>query len=108
MLNQDSINNQIIDLKAKNTTLIGTSMAISTLGGIAGVIYATKKNKSLLGKIGFFFVGNIIVGLASGLVIRPKIVKNNAEITKLEGQQQNLQTIVDAGTNLVNNAINNG
>ena len=48
MLNQDSINNQIIDLKAKNTTLIGTSMAISTLGGIAGVIYATKKNKSLL------------------------------------------------------------
>ena len=67
-----------------------------------------KKNKSLLGKIGFFFVGNIIVGLASGLVIRPKIVKNNAEIKKLEGQQQNLQTIVDAGTNLVNNAINNG
>ena len=108
MLNQDSINNQIIDLQAKNTTLNGAWMSLGLLAGIGGVIYATKKNKSLLGKIGFFFLGNIIVGSATGLIIRPKIVKNNAEIKKLEGQKQNLQTIVDAGTNLVNNAINNG
>ena len=108
MLNQNTLDNQIIDLKAKNTNLSATWMVLGTLAGVGGVIYATKKNKSLLGKIGFFFLGNFIVGSATGLIIRPKIVKNNAEIVKLENQKKNLQTIVDAGADIVNNAINNG
>jgi hypothetical protein len=77
--------NRIIDLQAKNTLLWSTWTALAIAGGIAGVVYASSKGKN---RIGWFIVGSVAVSLPVGLFVRPKIIKNAAEIIKINNSEE--------------------
>lgn len=71
-------------LEKENAQLASWGMAISALGGVAGAIYAMKKKKKAWTVVGWFFLGSIIAGIPSGLIIRAKMINKTSEIEALE------------------------
>ncbi len=69
-------------LKAKNMNILLASSGISLLGNVAGLVYAIQTKKSGWGKVGWFFLGGIIVGVPSGIIARSMILKNLEKIQK--------------------------
>lgn len=80
-------------LKQKNTNIAIAATGISILGNVAGLLYAIQTKKSGWGKVGWFFLGGIIVGIPSGIVGRAMVVKNNTKIGEMEANMT--QTKVD-------------
>ena len=78
---------RVIELGAKNQIILGTWSALSLAGGIGGVIYASKQGKGFWGKVGFFFLGSIAVSLPVGLIARPKLINNLAELKMIQASQ---------------------
>ena len=75
---------EIIELNAKNKNIVAAAGGISVLGNIAGLMYAIKTKKSGWGKVGWFFLGGIIVAIPTGIVARSMVTKNNTAINKLK------------------------
>jgi len=78
---------KIIDLKRKNNNVWYIQSGVAFAGSVGGLIYAFKHNKSFLGKVGYWILGGIIVGVPAGVVAHLANSKRNAEIAKLEGEE---------------------
>jgi hypothetical protein len=76
--------NRINELEAENAAITLKSQAIGTLGGVGGVIYANKQNKTFWGKVGYFMIGSIITGTIPQLMYASKVAANIAEINNLK------------------------
>lgn len=81
---EESIENQIIDLKAKNKNVWRVQGAVALSGSVAGLVYAINKKKSFWGKVGWWVLGGIVVGGVAGTGAYLINSKRNAEIEKLE------------------------
>ena len=81
---------KIIALQQKNNVTYLMIGGIQLLGGIAGVVYAKKKNYSAIAKIGMFFVGAIVVGIPANAILQPKIIEREEEmeLIKLESKTE--------------------
>lgn len=80
-------NDKIIDLKRKNTNIWYIQSGVAFAGSVAGLMYAFKTDKSFWGKLGYWILGGIIVGVPSGVIAHLMNSKRNAEIAKLEGEE---------------------
>lgn len=81
-----TVENKIIDTKAKNQKLQYVWSAMALAGSIAGVVYASRKGKGFWGKVGFWVIGGMAVAVPTGLIINPRIIKNKATILKLQNE----------------------
>jgi LPXTG-motif cell wall-anchored protein len=81
---------KIVALQQKNNVTYLMIGGIQLLGGIAGVVYAKKKNYSAIAKIAMFFVGAIVSGIPANAILQPKIIEREAEIEliKLESKTE--------------------
>lgn len=81
---------KIVVLQQKNNVTYLMIGGIQLLGGIAGVVYAKKKNYSAIAKIAMFFVGAIVTGIPANAILQPKIIEREAEIEliKLESKTE--------------------
>ena len=81
---------KIIALQQKNNVTYMLIGGMQLLGGIAGVVYAKKKNYSAMGKIGMFFLGAVIVSIPANGILQPSIIERQAEIDliRLESKTQ--------------------
>ena len=81
---------KIVALQQKNNVTYLMIGGIQLLGGIAGVVYAKKKNYSAISKIAMFFVGAIVTGIPANAILQPKIIEREAEIEliKLESKTE--------------------
>jgi LPXTG-motif cell wall-anchored protein len=81
---------KIVALQQKNNVTYLMIGGIQLLGGIAGVVYAKKKNYSAIAKIAMFFVGAIVIGIPANAILQPKIIEREAEIEliKLESKTE--------------------
>lgn len=75
---------EINSLKAKNDTALGTWMAVGLLASIGGVVVAHKMGYKFWGKVGFFFLGGIIVGVPLRLIYNTKIQERKGKIAVLQ------------------------
>jgi len=80
---------KILQLQAKNTTVYLTVGSLQLVGGVLAVFWASKKNWTLLGKVGAFFGGMILVGTPIGIITRQGIVNRNLEIEKIKQEIEN-------------------
>jgi hypothetical protein len=77
---------EIEKLERKNQNVYLAGAGISLLGSVGGVIYASKTGKSFWGKVGWWFLGGIIVGVPAGITVRAINNKRLNQIDKLKSQ----------------------
>jgi len=82
---------KIIQLQAKNTTVYLTVASLQLVGGVLAVYWASKKNWTLVGKVGAFFGGVILTGVPLGIATRGGIVNRSLEIEKIKQELANEQ-----------------
>lgn len=82
MSNQEKIN----EINAKLATTNYTVSALSLAGGVLGVIVAARRGNGFWSRVGYFFAGSILVGVAAGIATVPKTAKLIAERQNLESQ----------------------
>lgn len=82
---------EIEKLNSKNKNIVMAAGGVSLLGNIAGLLYAINTKKSGWGKVGWFFLGGIIVGIPSGIIGRSMITNNNAKINELGSTVSNAE-----------------
>ena len=81
---------KIVALQQKNNVTYLMIGGIQLFGGIAGVVYAKKKNYSAIAKIAMFFVGAIVLSIPANAILQPKIIERDEEIEliKLESKTE--------------------
>lgn len=62
---------KIESLKRKELNLQAIRLAGSTIGGIAGLVYAFKGKKGFWGYVGFMLLGSIVIGGTVALATLP-------------------------------------
>lgn len=87
---KQELESRAIDLQTKNANMNYVWTALALAGGIAGVIYASKKDKRFWGKVGFFFLGGVAVSIPTGIVVAPLMNKNKAEMKKMQLEYNDL------------------
>lgn len=75
---------EIEKLNNKNRNIYLGASGISLLGNIGGLVYAIQTKKSGWGKVGWFFLGGIVLAIPSAIVANSMITKNDAKIKLLE------------------------
>jgi F0F1-type ATP synthase assembly protein I len=88
MSNQEKINEINAKLNTTNYVVSGLSLA----GGVLGVMLAARRGNGFWGRVGYFFAGSILVGVAAGIATAPKSAKLIAERQNLEYQQGQQQS----------------
>jgi hypothetical protein len=83
---------EISQLKQKNTNALVASAGISFLGNIGGLMYAINTKKSGWGKVGYFFLGGILVGIPISIATSSYIRSNNKKIDILDIQNSKITT----------------
>lgn len=73
-----------LDKKAKNTVLVYSTAGL--VGGIAGLGYAVYKQKTFWGKVGFFILGSLAVGVPVRIAMISKANSLVAEKEKLQNE----------------------
>lgn len=84
-MNEQEIQDRLTVIDSKLAAIQVKSLAIGLGGGIAGVAILGK-DKKLLSKVGFFFLGNIIVGIGSNLLFSSNAAELLAEKENLQRQ----------------------
>ena len=87
------IDNQIIDLKSKSRKINYIQGGLAFAGSVGGLVYAFKKNKSFWGKVGFWILGGLIVGVPTSVVANVINNSRNAEIEKLENEKKDIDNL---------------
>jgi hypothetical protein len=80
---------KIIQLQQKNNVSYMTIAGVQLVGGVAGVLYAKKKQYKIWGQIGMFFLGAVITGIPANAIIQPKIIERSAEIARIQLESKN-------------------
>ena len=88
--NVKRIDDKIIDLKSRNRNITYIQGGLAFAGSIGGLIYAINSKKSFLGKVGFWFLGGLIVGVPSAIAANFVNNNRNTEIEKLELEKNNI------------------
>lgn len=83
---------KILQLQSKNATVYMTVGSLQLVGGVLAVYWASKKNWSLLGKVGAFFGGVILTGVPLGIATRQGIVNRNLEIERIKQELEKEQS----------------
>lgn len=83
---------EINSLKAKNNTALGTWMAVGLLGSIGGVVVAHKMGYKFWGKVGFFILGGMVVGVPLRLIYNTKIQERKGKIAVLTQEVKDTET----------------
>jgi hypothetical protein len=80
---------KIIQLQQQNNVNYMTIGGIQLVGGVAGVLYARKKNYKIWGQIGMFVLGAVITGVPANAYFQPKIIERSAEIARIQLESKN-------------------
>ena len=83
---KQSIQNEITRLTAENAAIAVKVAAVSAVGSLAGLYYASKQNKSGWGKVGYFFAGGAIARLPLLFYYTSTLAQNLARIEQLQRQ----------------------
>jgi len=67
-----------------NIKYIQAGLAFS--GSVAGLVYAINKKKSFWGKVGFWILGGLIIGVPTGVAANVMINNKNEEARKITKQ----------------------
>jgi hypothetical protein len=81
--------NKIIDLKKKNRNVNLIQGGLAVGGSILGLVYAFKKNKKFWGKVGYWILGGIVVGVPTSIGARLINSDRNAELLKIQNYLEN-------------------
>lgn len=85
---QDSTN-KVIDLKKKNRNVNIIQGGLAFGGSVAGLMYAIKMKKSFWGKVGYWILGGLIVGVPTSVGARLINSGRNAELEKIQSYLEN-------------------
>lgn len=83
-LTTDELQLEFNKVKQEKLSLSLKISAISLGGSVAGVLYANNKKESLIGKIGWFILGGIIVSVPSTLIFANKAVEIDNRYKQLQ------------------------
>lgn len=86
MTNQE-IQERITKIDSELASIQLKSYAVSLAGGIASVFFLAK-DKKFLGKVGYFFLGDIVAGISMTFIVSTKVTELIAEKENLSRQLQ--------------------
>jgi len=84
------LNDEISEIVKDSNNIKYIQAGLAFSGSIAGLVYAINKKKSFWGKVGFWILGGLIIGVPTGVVANVMISNKNEEIKKINKKISNL------------------